>query len=110
MGCGSASVKFAIVTQFFAKSIMIWRIDIFSSVFSREHEFSYDPDPFHHYAKAGKMRSGARPKFDVLLSSYEMVNVDNTALSSINWEMLIVDEAHRLKSQQSLVSWSSSLR
>ena len=49
------------------------------------------------------MRDGHRPKFDVLLTSYEFVSHDSTTLSSIDWDVLIIDEAHRLKNQQSLV-------
>ena len=43
-------------------------------------------------------------KFHVLLTSYEFVSVDATVLQSIDWEVLVVDEAHRLKNNQSKVS------
>jgi len=49
------------------------------------------------------MRDTHRPKFDVLLTSYEFVSQDSYTLSSIDWEVLIIDEAHRLKNNQSLV-------
>ena len=49
------------------------------------------------------MRDGFRPKFDVLLTSYEFASVDFATLSSIEWGVLIIDEAHRLKNNQSLV-------
>ena len=42
-------------------------------------------------------------KFHVLLTSYEFVSVDCTVLQSIDWAVLIVDEAHRLKNNQSKV-------
>ena len=42
-------------------------------------------------------------KFHVLLTSYEFVSVDVTVLQSIDWEVLVVDEAHRLKNNQSKV-------
>lgn len=42
-------------------------------------------------------------KFHVLLTSYEFITVDCTVLQSINWEVLVVDEAHRLKNNQSKV-------
>ena len=46
-------------------------------------------------------------KFHVLLTSYEFVSVDATVLQSIDWEVLVVDEAHRLKNNQSKVcGWS----
>lgn len=42
-------------------------------------------------------------KFHVLLTSYELVTIDQTALKSIDWACLVVDEAHRLKNNQSKV-------
>ena len=42
-------------------------------------------------------------KFHVLLTSYEFITQDCTVLQSINWEVLVVDEAHRLKNNQSKV-------
>ncbi|ELT88567.1 hypothetical protein CAPTEDRAFT_218774, partial [Capitella teleta] len=68
----------------------------------REREFSYRDGAFHNYTKPGRMRSGFRPKFDVLLTSYEMLNIDKTTLSSLEWGCIVIDEAHRLKNQQSL--------
>lgn len=43
-------------------------------------------------------------KFHVLLTSYEFISVDLTVLQSIEWAVLIVDEAHRLKNNQSKVT------
>jgi chromodomain-helicase-DNA-binding protein 4 len=40
-------------------------------------------------------------KFNVLLTSYELISIDSACLSSIDWKILVVDEAHRLKSNQS---------
>uniref|UniRef100_A0A3B1IIV4 Helicase ATP-binding domain-containing protein n=1 Tax=Astyanax mexicanus TaxID=7994 RepID=A0A3B1IIV4_ASTMX len=54
----------------------------------RENEFSFD-DTFH-----------------VLLTSYELVTIDQTALKSIDWACLVVDEAHRLKNNQSKPTFS----
>jgi SNF2 family DNA or RNA helicase len=48
------------------------------------------------------MRTEQGIKFHVLLTSYEMINTDKTILQSINWDALVVDEAHRLKNNQSL--------
>ncbi|MCO5577201.1 hypothetical protein L7F22_031025 [Adiantum nelumboides] len=42
-----------------------------------------------------------RIKFDVLLTSYEMINLDSTILKAIKWQCLIVDEGHRLKNKDS---------
>uniref|UniRef100_A0A0D9WZ32 Protein CHROMATIN REMODELING 4 n=1 Tax=Leersia perrieri TaxID=77586 RepID=A0A0D9WZ32_9ORYZ len=40
-------------------------------------------------------------KFNVLLTTYEMVLVDAAYLRSVPWEVLIVDEGHRLKNSSS---------
>lgn len=40
----------------------------------------------------------------MLLTSYELVTIDQTALKSIDWACLVVDEAHRLKNNQSKVA------
>ncbi len=39
-------------------------------------------------------------KFHVLVTSYEMIMADCTALASIPWQVMVVDEAHRLKNSQ----------
>lgn len=40
----------------------------------------------------------------MLLTSYELITIDQTILGSINWACLVVDEAHRLKNNQSKVT------
>jgi len=45
-------------------------------------------------------------KFHVLLTSYELITIDQAVLGSIEWACLVVDEAHRLKNNQSKVSSS----
>ncbi|GKU87353.1 hypothetical protein SLEP1_g1762 [Rubroshorea leprosula] len=42
-----------------------------------------------------------RIKFDVLLTSYEMIKLDTTSLKPIKWECMIVDEGHQLKNKDS---------
>ncbi|KAJ0029973.1 hypothetical protein Pint_12488 [Pistacia integerrima] len=71
----------------------------------REYEFYF---PKNH-KKIKKKKSGQivseskqdRIKFDVLLTSYEMVNLDTASLRPIKWECMIVDEGHRLKNKDS---------
>lgn len=33
--------------------------------------------------------------WDVLLTTYEVANIEKTALNKIGWRYLIIDEAHR---------------
>ncbi|XP_037116571.1 chromodomain-helicase-DNA-binding protein 3 isoform X2 [Syngnathus acus] len=69
----------------------------------RENEFSFDDSLMMKGGgkKAFKMKRETPIKFHVLLTSYELVTIDQTALKSIDWACLVVDEAHRLKNNQS---------
>ncbi|XP_062301415.1 chromodomain-helicase-DNA-binding protein 3 isoform X4 [Scomber scombrus] len=67
----------------------------------RENEFSFDDTAVKGGKKTFKLRREAPIKFHVLLTSYELVTIDQTALKSIDWACLVVDEAHRLKNNQS---------
>jgi chromodomain-helicase-DNA-binding protein 4 len=67
----------------------------------REHELSYEDGATRGGAKAGKLRGSV--KFHVLLTSYELISIDQACLGSVDWSVLVVDEAHRLKNNQSKV-------
>ena len=67
----------------------------------RENEFCLDENAIRGGAKATKLKSGSQVKFQALLTSYELISIDNSCLSSIDWACLVVDEAHRLKNNQS---------
>ena len=43
-------------------------------------------------------------KFDVIVTSYEGVLKEKSALGKINWKYLIIDEAHRIKNENSSLS------
>ncbi|KAJ2952576.1 hypothetical protein O0L34_g6899 [Tuta absoluta] len=64
----------------------------------RENELTFD-DNASRGGRPSKIKS--QVKFNVLLTSYELVSIDATCLGSIEWAVLVVDEAHRLKSNQS---------
>src|SRR3546814_16819833 len=42
--------------------------------------------------------------WDVLLTTYEVANIEKAALTKIAWRYLIIDEAHRLKNEGSQLS------
>ncbi|KAG8431523.1 hypothetical protein GDO86_018422 [Hymenochirus boettgeri] len=67
----------------------------------RENEFSYQDNAMKGGKKAFKMKAQVQVKFHVLLTSYELITIDQAALGSIRWACLVVDEAHRLKNNQS---------
>ncbi|XP_029310660.1 LOW QUALITY PROTEIN: chromodomain-helicase-DNA-binding protein 3 [Cottoperca gobio] len=67
----------------------------------RENEFSFDEAAIKGGKKTFKLRREATIKFHVLLTSYELVTIDQTSLKSMDWACLVVDEAHRLKNNQS---------
>ncbi|XP_061711978.1 chromodomain-helicase-DNA-binding protein Mi-2 homolog isoform X2 [Cydia pomonella] len=64
----------------------------------RENELTFD-DGANRGGRPSKIKS--QVKFNVLLTSYELISIDATCLGSIDWAVLVVDEAHRLKSNQS---------
>uniref|UniRef100_A0A8C2AST7 Chromodomain helicase DNA binding protein 4b n=1 Tax=Cyprinus carpio TaxID=7962 RepID=A0A8C2AST7_CYPCA len=67
----------------------------------RENEFSFEGNAIRGGKKASKMKKEASVKFHVLLTSYELITIDQAILGSIDWACLVVDEAHRLKNNQS---------
>lgn len=66
----------------------------------RDHELSFEEGAVRKSDKASKIRSST-VKFHVLLTSYECISIDAACLGSVQWEVLVVDEAHRLKNNQS---------
>ena len=72
----------------------------------RERDFSYNENAFASLTRPSKLRAGSKLKFDVLLTSYEFVSHDMCTLQSVDWAVLVIDEAHKLKNNQSLVGRS----
>ncbi|TRY96280.1 hypothetical protein DNTS_024011 [Danionella cerebrum] len=67
----------------------------------RENEFSFENNAIRGGKKPSKMKKDTSIKFHVLLTSYELITIDTAILGSIDWACLVVDEAHRLKNNQS---------
>lgn len=67
----------------------------------RENELSFEEGAVRGN-RATRIRANTI-KFHVLLTSYELISIDVACLGSIEWAVLVVDEAHRLKSNQSKV-------
>ena len=45
-----------------------------------------------------------RRRWDVVVTSYEMVIREKSALKKLNWRYLVIDEAHRIKNEKSLLA------
>ena len=56
----------------------------------------YREETFEKYLKPGH--------FDICITSYEGLNICKTKLLKFNWKYVIIDEAHRLKNEQSLLA------
>ncbi|KAH8418106.1 hypothetical protein KR009_001867 [Drosophila setifemur] len=63
----------------------------------REKELSFEEGAIRG-SKVSRLRT-TQYKFNV--TSYELISMDAACLGSIDWAVLVVDEAHRLKSNQS---------
>ena len=77
-------------------------VSLFFLIF-REHEFSFEDGAIRGGSKATRMKKDCKVKFHVLLTSYELIGIDTATLQSVEWQVLVVDEAHRLKNNQSKV-------
>merc|ERR1712012_533586 len=66
----------------------------------RENELSFEDNAVRKGDKASRIKAST-VKFHCLLTSYEMISMDAACLGSVQWEVLVVDEAHRLKNNQS---------
>ena len=54
-----------------------------------------------HNGKHGSSRYNLKPKFHLLITTYTFVNIDVDNLKKIQWEVVVVDEAQRLKNKES---------
>ena len=67
----------------------------------RQHEISFDDRVMRSTKTGGRVSKSVQVKFHVLLTSYEMISMDQSTLGSIPYECLCIDEAHRLKNANS---------
>uniref|UniRef100_A0A3Q2Z5M9 Helicase ATP-binding domain-containing protein n=1 Tax=Hippocampus comes TaxID=109280 RepID=A0A3Q2Z5M9_HIPCM len=75
-----------------------------STIINWEREFEMWAPDMYVVTYVGDKDSRAKDssiKFHVLLTSYELITIDMAILGSIDWACLVVDEAHRLKNNQS---------
>lgn len=55
--------------------------------------------------RAETIKSTIMPQeFDVLITSYEMCLIEKATLKKFTWEYIVIDEAHRIKNANSLLS------
>ena len=64
-------------------------------------EYEWYATPTGKPGDEGKHPDSQAIKFDVMLTSYEMVIADSSQLRSVPWEVLIADEGHKLKNSES---------
>ncbi|WAR14925.1 CHD3-like protein [Mya arenaria] len=74
-----------------------------STIINWEREFEFWAPNLYVVTYTGDKdcRAVISVKFHVLLTSYELISIDTATLGSIDWAVLVVDEAHRLKNNQS---------
>ncbi|KAG5186809.1 SNF2 family N-terminal domain-containing protein [Tribonema minus] len=66
----------------------------------REREWWYDA-PFVSKEDARDLRRAGVPKFNVMITTFEIALREVRDLSRVAWQVLVVDEAHRLKNCES---------
>ena len=52
----------------------------------------------------GQKEELAPGKFDVVVTSYEMVIKEKNHFKKFHWRYIIIDEAHRIKNENSILS------
>jgi len=66
----------------------------------QDNEMYFQP-PYVTPSEAIALRKAGVVKFNVMITTYELMVRDATALSRIPWKVMVVDEAHRLKNPKS---------
>ncbi len=63
-------------------------------------------DPCQAYQREQTVAVG---KFDVVVTSYEMVIKEKNHFKKFHWRYIIIDEAHRIKNENSILSRVSAI-
>lgn len=82
------------------REFSIWAPDLYVVTYigtKDNRNIIYEEEFFNEFQK----KTNTKYRFHVLLTSFEMIYVDSSILNNINWSLLVVDEAHRLKNSQS---------
>jgi len=56
---------------------------------------------FHGNYEERKQQEHEIPKYDVVVTTYEMVTIASSILKKTKWNYLYIDEAHRIKNEKS---------
>ena len=54
--------------------------------------------------RAAQLKDVKAGNFDVIVTSFEVVTIEKAALKKIQWRYMVIDEAHRIKNENSLLS------
>jgi hypothetical protein len=79
----------------------------------RQYEFFFPQSSAKKSKDKGKKKIGEskqdRVKFDVLLTSYEMINLDTAILKALKWECLVPSFPSLLRRNRMLYYWKNVL-
>jgi SWI/SNF-related matrix-associated actin-dependent regulator of chromatin subfamily A member 5 len=73
-----------------------------STLLQRAHLSHHRRAP--HRTDGGAAGGGGDRLWDVLVTTYEVANIERAALGKVHWEYVIIDEAHRIKNEASSLS------
>eukprot|EP01117_Protostelium_nocturnum_P005440 TRINITY_DN1971_c0_g2_i2.p1 TRINITY_DN1971_c0_g2~~TRINITY_DN1971_c0_g2_i2.p1 ORF type:complete len:1076 (-),score=439.07 TRINITY_DN1971_c0_g2_i2:118-3345(-) len=85
------------------REFAIWGNDLNVIVYNGTSTGRSITEKYEFYFKGQKnhKKEKKNPKFNVLVTSYEMIHSDTALLRGFEWEVMVVDEAHRLKNNSS---------
>jgi SNF2 family DNA or RNA helicase len=70
----------------------------------KDYEFSENPNYKNQSSKKNNNDLGIwLPHFNVMITTYEVCQNDSTFLKKFNWDVVVIDEAHRLKNNKTQI-------